>query len=46
MPAFSPRDANSRPLVPDKLPAHPDFVLARSKVVRNGTVVWLWRKPD
>ena len=44
MSAMMPKDMGSRLVFPDRSPAHPDFV--RSKIVRNGKFVWLYRKTN
>ena len=44
MSAVTPKEMSSRPVFPDRSPAHPDFV--RSKIVRNGKVVWLYSKTN
>jgi len=40
MSAMMPKDVSSRLVVP----AHPEFV--RSKIIRNGNFVWLYRKTN
>ena len=45
MSVFTPKDASSGRHIA-KSPAHSAFVLTRSKIIRNGTVVWLLRKHD
>jgi hypothetical protein len=44
MSALMPKDIGSRLVFPDRPAAHPDFV--RSKIVRNGTFVWLYHKTN
>ncbi len=46
MSVFTPKDASSAPLVPglsDRSPGNPgSIVFKRSRIIRNGTVVWLY----
>ena len=48
MSASNRKDAIIGTLVPglvDRSTGHPEFVLERSRIIRNGTVVWLYGKP-
>ena len=44
MSGFTAKIVSSRPGSPDRSPALPDQVLRRSKIIRNGKVVWLYSK--
>jgi hypothetical protein len=44
MSAMMPKDVSSRLVVPVNSLAHPEFV--RSKIIRNGNFVWLYRKTN
>ena len=46
MSGFTAKDMSSRLVFPDRSPGHPEFVLKRSKIVRNGQFVWLYCKTN